>query len=596
MIYGVQLNPSERRTVYIEVKAPGNSRFTVGLTELVRGNLVGGNSYQRWLPPCPVRLPIILKPGARCPVRRQRTYTVDADFDQGLLINVNHDAPNNHQLQLNAKVTPLPFIWIALSGRGTVAKVNTDTGAILGEYRSAPEGRSRNPSRTTVDLNGNVWVGNRDEATGGKGSVVHVGLKENNQCVDRNGNGVIDTSTGLGDVRAWPNPGGVDTNGGVSSAQDECIIDYLRVNGTNVRTVAVDAANNVWVGGFGNRVHDLIDGTTKQTLKTIYPGCGGYGGLVDSRGVLWSATGGTGLLRYDPASNASQCIGIADSYGLAVDSQGKVWNSQYERGTISVLNPAGAVLNTFSTGGSASRGVAVTADDHIWIANSTSNTVTRLANDGRLLATIPVGQFPTGVAVDAAGKVWVTNYSSDNAMRINPATNQVDLTVYLGAGAQPYNYSDMTGAVVLGSPPQGKWVVIHDSGAAGTRWGRVSWHASEPAGTSLRVRVRSAESRAGLGSKAWVDAANGQESRRPGRPLRADRGLLRRHRCRRDPGAVRPDGQPKVWFLISNHLRQRFSLADVVAGQHLAGLRHIIIAPISFRLPGASAASTSTPV
>lgn len=62
MIYGVQLNPGEDRTVHIEVKAPANSRFTVGLSELVRGNVVGGNSYQRWLPPCPVVMPLILKP------------------------------------------------------------------------------------------------------------------------------------------------------------------------------------------------------------------------------------------------------------------------------------------------------------------------------------------------------------------------------------------------------------------------------------------------------------------------------------------------------------------------------------------------------
>ena len=29
------------------------------------------------------------------------TYTADAEFDQGTLINVNHDSPNNDQLQLN---------------------------------------------------------------------------------------------------------------------------------------------------------------------------------------------------------------------------------------------------------------------------------------------------------------------------------------------------------------------------------------------------------------------------------------------------------------------------------------------------------------
>ncbi len=509
-VFGVRLNPYEKRTVFLEVKAPGNSRFTVGLSEIVRGQVVGGNTYQRYLPPCPLALPLILGPRPGC--RPGHTYTADADFDQGLLININHKAPNNNQLQLNDKVTPLPFIWIALSGRGTVAKVNTETGVVLGEYRSAPTGRERNPSRTTVDLNGNVWVGNRDEAAGGKGSIIHIGLIENSQCIDRNGNGVIDTSTGLGDVKAWPNAGGVDNNGGVSTAQDECIIDYLRTNGTNVRTVAVDARNNVWVGGLGNMVHDLIDGNSKAVLKTIRPACGGYGGLVDANGVLWSsrgATDGNRILRYDPAADASQCLSISNPYGLGVDSLGVIWASQWTDNTITRLNPAGTALATVPTGGAWSRGVAVTSDDNIWIANSNSNTVTRLNNSGSLLATISVGAEPTGVSVDAAGKVWVTNYGSHNAMRIDPATNRVDLTVPLGAGAAPYNYSDMTGSVVLSSPPQGKWVVIYDSGTAATPWGTVTWNGLEAGGASLSVRVRSAESRIDLGGQPWTTATNG---------------------------------------------------------------------------------------
>lgn len=52
------------------------------------------------------------------------------------------------------------------------------------EYWTAPDGRFRNSARTTVDNDGNVWVGNRYEATGGQGSVVHVGLLEKNQCVE----------------------------------------------------------------------------------------------------------------------------------------------------------------------------------------------------------------------------------------------------------------------------------------------------------------------------------------------------------------------------------------------------------------------------
>ena len=126
-------------------------------------------------PPCEV---------LECP--DPRTYTLDADFDEGNLVNVNHDVPD--QLQLSEVTETFPFIWVAASGRGTIIKINTETGAILGEYHSAPNGRELNPSRTTVDLDGAVWCGNRDEpqADGDMGSVVQVALSEMGNCEDRN--------------------------------------------------------------------------------------------------------------------------------------------------------------------------------------------------------------------------------------------------------------------------------------------------------------------------------------------------------------------------------------------------------------------------
>jgi hypothetical protein len=62
----------------------------------------------------------------------------------------------------------------------------------------------RNPSRSTVDALGGVWTGNREEWNNGLGSMVHIGLKELNQCVDRNGDGKITTSV----VRGGPDDGG----------------------------------------------------------------------------------------------------------------------------------------------------------------------------------------------------------------------------------------------------------------------------------------------------------------------------------------------------------------------------------------------------
>jgi hypothetical protein len=158
-------------------------------------------------------------------------------------------------------------------------------------------------------------------------------------------------------------------------------------------------------------------------------------------------------------------------------------------------------------------------DNNVWIANRNPGTVTRLDNDGNVVAAIETGNTPTGVAVDAAGKVWATNLGSDNVVRIDPnagidGLGAVDLTVDLGPGASPYNYSDMTGAVVVGSTsPQGFWTVIQDSGTSGFEWGRILWNqepeGNEPPGTTIVVEARSADTEAGLGGQTFQTVSNG---------------------------------------------------------------------------------------
>ena len=139
-----------------------------------------------------------------------KVYTTTADFDEGSsIINVN---TTNNEVKLNNDGQPFNVIWVAASTRGAVVKINTDTGEILGQYWTSPtnQGSSKrgDPSKTTVDKDGSVWCANRenvycDENNACYGSVVHIGLKENGQCQDRNGNGVIDTSTNLTDMKPW---------------------------------------------------------------------------------------------------------------------------------------------------------------------------------------------------------------------------------------------------------------------------------------------------------------------------------------------------------------------------------------------------------
>jgi streptogramin lyase len=487
------------------------------------------------------------------------TWTLDADFDEGTLINVNHDAPNSDQLQLNEQPTPFPFINVAASARGTIVRINVDTGEIIGEYLSSPEGRARNPSRTTVDAFGNVWAGNRDEAEGGMGSVVKVGLViggtrvdelgnpdptgqylappyDYNTCVDRDGDGLIKTSMGLGNILPWPDNG--DGAGGptglVEDAEDECILIFQRVEGDFIRHVSVDASNNVWTAGnFGaDNAFELLDGDNGAILAGFDVGAGGYGGLVDGNGVIWSSGRGPGLftvLWYDtnntiPTGDDSwQYLDAPNPYGLGIDGNGHVWNAQWSDNQIREFAPGGALLNVYPTfGASDDRGVAVTPiDDNVWIANSGGSDVSRLAPDGSLVKVIPLGAdgfTPTGVAVDANGKVWATCLSSDTAKRIDPngggdGLGAVDLTVDLGPGAGPYNYSDMTGVVLLEAIQQGTWTVVWDSGAPGITGCTVSWNSepqgAEPPGTFISVEVRAADSIADLPGQTFVMVGNG---------------------------------------------------------------------------------------
>jgi len=305
-------------------------------------------------------------------------YTVDTDFDRGTLVSINHDAPYSNQLQLDSQTKPFPFINVAASGRGTVVRTNTETGEIVGEYRTAPEGRGLNPSRTTVDLFGNVWTANRDEVGSIDGilygSTVKIGLIvggtrvdetgspnpdggyltppfDYNTCVDRDADGLIRTSKGLSDILDWPDfsDGLGGTDGLVQDAVDECVLIYQRLpNAEQARHVSVDADNNVWVGGypFVLRMFYKLDGATGAILDSFNAeniGCGGYGGLVDGNGILWSVGGA--LLRYDPVARTGFCI-QQYGYGLGIDTNGYIWMSLWDGGIVKVA-PNGTVVPGF---------------------------------------------------------------------------------------------------------------------------------------------------------------------------------------------------------------------------------------------------------
>ena len=89
------------------------------------------------------------------------------------------------QLRLSTEARTLPYLWIP-NGDGTLSKVHTETGKELARYRTCPAGADGEPSRATVDLEGNCWVANRRT-----GTVLKIGLPEQGACIGRNGNAML---------------------------------------------------------------------------------------------------------------------------------------------------------------------------------------------------------------------------------------------------------------------------------------------------------------------------------------------------------------------------------------------------------------------
>jgi DNA-binding beta-propeller fold protein YncE len=401
-------------------------------------------------------------------------YTLDADFEKGMLVGVEYQTVHN-QLQLSKESVTLPFIWVPNSNEGTVSKVDTRTGNELGRYRVGPA--HGQPSRTTVDQQGNCWVANRQI-----GTVVKIGLYENGQYEDRNGNGIIETSQDKN------NDGVITGDELLPFGQDECVLAEVAVipgkEGTfppgvfsayandywnpGPRGIAVDAKGNVWIGTHDSKKFYYLDGATAQILKTNDVSSldhTSYGAVIDANGILWSSGNHRNhVLRLDPTDDSMYVIPMGHwIYGIGIDTHGNLLLTGASENRIDLYNIA--TSNKVWTANAYGRGIMASDDGDVWTPSSEAGNLTRYSSNGVLKATIPVGPDPTGVSIDSAGKVWVVMNGNSFIKRIDPATSKVDLEKSI-PGTVHYGYSDMTGIISRTATTRfGRWTATHNAGS-----------------------------------------------------------------------------------------------------------------------------------
>ncbi|MFZ5788161.1 MAG: hypothetical protein ACOY3Y_17115, partial [Acidobacteriota bacterium] len=265
------------------------------------------------------------------------------------------------------------YAWLANTSISAVTKVHLQTYTAQGVYRvglSSLGTGGNDPSRTTVDILGCAYVANR-ALGGGQGSVTKI-AGELEDCHDLNGNSVIDTSSGLGDIRGWP--------GAVN--QDECVLWNVPVGpvGSRPRALAIDALGRVWVGLWFAEQFVVLDSVDGHVISTVNIGLQPYGAAIAPDGRLWTTTYGSALQSINTYTLVPSAADVGplltppvDAYGIAVDSHSRVFLANVSSGGICRYDPATGTFSTVGNGGNRSGGVSVDEFDVVYTGDLNSD-------------------------------------------------------------------------------------------------------------------------------------------------------------------------------------------------------------------------------
>ncbi len=369
------------------------------------------------------------------------------------------------KLERDTTASKLRYLWVSNSADGTISKIDTFTQKEVARYYSGVTVDS-NPSRTTVDLVGDMFVGNRNDSSVTKiaGSL--------DRCVDRNHNGVIDTSSGPDDILPR------DATSGKST--DECVL-WTRVLDDSdlkpgyvckgIRGMAATPETgesfsfngHLWVGCFiGDPYSYKLNGKTGDIMDIRYMKdddghwCDAYGFVLDKDQKLWiscrtwepyqpGTTPGLAWMDVKPGAVDTKLhyvnnpenpdLGPYGTYGIAIDNKGRLWNTKLSydastNGFVFRYTPSGSSLidgvwDSLRVAEDPQRGIAADDDGYIWVTTTAVTSSTPPVPQKAILidgdtfpdpsSVLAIQSFSdgthtpyqgTGIAVDFNGNVW----------------------------------------------------------------------------------------------------------------------------------------------------------------------------------------------
>ena len=450
-------------------------------------------------------------------------------------------------------------VWVANTGESTVSRIDADTGREIGRYPSVlldgsngaqplsepcvMETNGNCPSRTAIDFYGNCYVANR--GFGHQGTLTKIAL-DTRDCVDRNGDGIIQTSTDADD------DGVIELEDPTEFfADDECVVWTVDIGSADDRpralAIAPDATNpsesgNVWVGLNAARAA-LELSPTGEILQRVELPIQPYGAVAAKYlGLVWFTTAAwqdptrSDWLedsRYDdnPPAIASvnfhtgevserilvapeaPCIG---AYGIGADPAGRVWVGSEQCNAAYRYDPSDESwmyvdLSFPEVPFGLTRGIVADRTGRVWVAHShcldaddpdcgliTSFDADSGGDQMHYWLEGEVGSI--GVDLDYAGRLWAVNFDTNSTSRIDPESGESQT---FPTGFHPYTYSDFTGYSLLTQFPRGYYRDVVEA-CAGASWLRARVDASLPDSSELHLRVRAADTAEALAEAEWV--------------------------------------------------------------------------------------------
>jgi hypothetical protein len=444
------------------------------------------------------------------------------------------------------------YVYVANSGEGTVSKIDPTTFKEIARYCTAP-GCNADPSRTSVSLDGNVGVANRanyfyNGATHAERASAVMIAGDISKCVDRNGNGKIDTFVGSGAVPAqfqWP------TNTTVSP--DECVLWWTPLvrdrngalvggPGTLPRSATFDSkaspdgslSSNFYVGLYGTSELAQLDAKTGQIVKQVGVGGQPYSSVFDRFGNLWIRDAATSrVIKVDTNNPALPATFVGPAapcaYAITADSRGNVYSAGGTCVARMDPNNANPTWETLTLPGACfPRGSSLDAAFNLWVPDTCYGgyhvDASKPVGQGMTLKkAIPMNSntgnnannYILGTAIDGNAMPYFINTETGNLTssggpqgslyRVDAANNYAITSIR--TGATPYVYSDLSGSqLALTAPTTGSYNKNFTAWCGNkAKWKTLTWTDTVPAGTTLQVRYRAGKDAAAIAAASFVN-------------------------------------------------------------------------------------------